>query len=96
MDAKRTEAERAMSHFNITEEEWAKLSDEEKQKYIEKLPERGEGKEDENDESLPYEDGKPIESTLTLVDSKPVEEKKDNKMSSEEIFRRAENLLTKR
>lgn len=38
MDAAKTEAERAMSHFKITPEDWAKLSDEEKQKYIEKLP----------------------------------------------------------
>lgn len=38
MDAEKTEAEKAMSHFNISPEDWAKLSDEEKQKYIDKLP----------------------------------------------------------
>ena len=42
----RSEAERAMAHFNISPEDWAKLSDEEKQEYIRKLPERrGEGEE---------------------------------------------------
>ena len=40
-DAPRTEAERAMAHFNISEEEWEQLSDEAKQKYIDKLPSRG-------------------------------------------------------
>ena len=45
-DAPRTEAERAMAHFNIGEEEWEKLSDEEKQKYIDRLPPRGSGRED--------------------------------------------------
>jgi len=37
-DEAKTEAERAMSHFKITEEEWAKLSEEQKQEYIKKLP----------------------------------------------------------
>lgn len=37
----RNDAERAMSHFNISAEEWAKLSDAEKQDYIDKLPARG-------------------------------------------------------
>jgi len=46
-DAPRSEAERAMSHFNLSEEEWNKLSDEEKQEYINKLPERGSGDSDE-------------------------------------------------
>ena len=44
MDAARTEAERVMSHFKISPEDWEKLSDEEKKEYIEKLPKRkGEG-----------------------------------------------------
>ena len=43
-----TEAEQAMSHFNLTEEEWGKLSDEEKQEYIDKLPKKeDEGGDDE-------------------------------------------------
>jgi len=91
MDAKRTEAERAMSHFNITEEEWAKLSDEERQKYIEKLPERGEGKEDEEDEDLPYEDGEALDFTLTAVDKK--EEPKKTVLDPYEVMRRADKLL---
>jgi len=37
----RSDAERAKAHFNISDEEWDKLSDEEKQAYIDKLPERG-------------------------------------------------------
>jgi len=40
-DAPRTEAERAMAHFNISEEKWEQLSEEEKQEYISKLPKRG-------------------------------------------------------
>jgi hypothetical protein len=47
MDAARSEAERAMSHFNISPEDWEKLSDEEKEEYIKKLPPRGSGGEDE-------------------------------------------------
>lgn len=42
-DAPRTEEERARSHFNISKEEWEKLSEEEKQAYIDKLPPRGSG-----------------------------------------------------
>jgi len=37
----RSDAERAKAHFNISDEDWNKLSDEEKQAYIDKLPERG-------------------------------------------------------
>lgn len=39
--APRTDAERAKAHFNISDEEWAALSEEEKQAYIAKLPPRG-------------------------------------------------------
>ena len=37
----KTEAERAMAHFNISPEKWAELSEEEKQEYINKLPPPG-------------------------------------------------------
>lgn len=37
----RTDAQRAMAHFNIPPDEWAKLSDKQKQDYISKLPPRG-------------------------------------------------------
>ncbi len=37
----KTDEERAMQHFNITSEKWNTLSNEEKQGYIDKLPERG-------------------------------------------------------
>lgn len=37
----RTEAERAMSHFDISQGDWDELSDEKKQDYIDRLPERG-------------------------------------------------------
>ena len=37
----RTDAERAKVHFDISDEEWNKLSDEKKQEYINKLPSRG-------------------------------------------------------
>ena len=41
VDAPRSEAERAMAHFEISSEEWEQLSEEEKQGYIGRLPERG-------------------------------------------------------
>ena len=37
----RTDAERARAHFKISDQEWSKLSDKEKQTYIDKLPPRG-------------------------------------------------------
>jgi len=43
----RTDEERAKAHFNISDEEWDKLSPEQKQDYIDKLPERGAAKEQE-------------------------------------------------
>ncbi len=49
-DAARTEPERAMSHFKISPEDWEKLSDEKKKEYIDKLPERGSGDEESEDE----------------------------------------------
>jgi len=37
----KTEEERAKSHFNISDEEWNKLSDHDKKAFIDKLPPRG-------------------------------------------------------
>ena len=37
----RTEEQRAMAHFKISPVDWAKLSDEQKKTYIDKLPPRG-------------------------------------------------------
>lgn len=37
----RNDAERAKAHFNISDENWNKLSNEQKQAYIDKLPARG-------------------------------------------------------
>ena len=45
----RTEEERAKAHFNISDEEWDKLTDEEKQAYIDKLPPRGSAQEQETE-----------------------------------------------
>jgi len=42
----RSEEERAKAHFNISDEEWKKLSEKEKQAYIDKLPPRGSGDEE--------------------------------------------------
>ena len=57
----KTEAERAMAHFNISEEKWGEMSEEEKKKKIAELPPRGEGlKRDEGetivDENMSDED----------------------------------------
>uniref|UniRef100_A0A6M3JN40 Putative prohead protease n=1 Tax=viral metagenome TaxID=1070528 RepID=A0A6M3JN40_9ZZZZ len=38
----KSDAERAMAHFNISVEEWEKLSPDKRQEYIDKLPPRGE------------------------------------------------------
>jgi len=43
----RTEAERAKAHFNLSDEDWGALSDEEKQEYVDKLPKKGSGGEDD-------------------------------------------------
>lgn len=40
-DGARSDPERAKAHFKISDEDWAKLSDAEKQAYIDKLPARG-------------------------------------------------------
>jgi len=37
----KTEEERARTHFNISEEEWSRMSEDEKRRYIEMLPPRG-------------------------------------------------------
>lgn len=37
----KSDAERAKAHFNISDEEWAELSEEEKQAYIDRLPPTG-------------------------------------------------------
>ena len=99
-DAPRSEAERAMAHFNLTKEEWEKLSDEEKQEYIDKLPPRGSGGEDdeveeESDEDLPYEDGEAIDFILTPVTEKPVESqaKKKDALDVYEVLRKSEEVL---
>lgn len=57
-EAARTDAERAMSHFNISAEDWAKLSPEQKADYIKKLPPRGSAQ-----ETIP-EEGNTIEKEL--------------------------------
>lgn len=99
-DAPRSEAERAMSHFEITEEEWEAMSEEEKQEYIDKLPERGSG------DTVEYEDGPAFDFKLIPVDSKEqeddseeTEEGEDEGGSKEESFdvstvlERAERVL---
>jgi len=69
----RTDEERARAHFGISEEEWNKLSEEEKQKYIDKLPPRGSAKDREkilkyiaNMPLLP-EDIEAVEAELLLL-----------------------------
>ena len=37
----RSDAERAMNHFNISPEKWRTMSSKERQSYISRLPERG-------------------------------------------------------
>jgi len=48
----KTEAERAMAHFNISEEKWSEMSAEEKAAKIKALPPRGEGLKRDGEESI--------------------------------------------
>jgi len=58
-DEPRTEEERAMSHFNITPEAWAKLSAEEKAAKIKALPPRGTADETVMEGRYQLEPGRP-------------------------------------
>ena len=48
----KTEAERAMAHFNISKEKWEQMSAEEKAAKIKELPKRGEGLKRDEDETI--------------------------------------------
>jgi len=48
----KTEAERAMAHFNISEEKWAAMSAEEKAAKIKELPPRGQGLKGDEGETI--------------------------------------------
>jgi len=71
-DEGESEAERAMKHFKLTEEEWAALTPEEKKELIDKLPE--EGSEESPDEKPPKEEEKEEEKP----EEKPEKKKKDS------------------
>lgn len=51
-EAPKTDEQRAMSHFKLSPEDWAKLSDEEKKEYIDKLPPLGSNRESEELEAI--------------------------------------------
>lgn len=53
----RTDAERAKAHFNISDEDWEKLTDAEKQEYIDKLPPRGSAVEQDEAPEPPCPEG---------------------------------------
>ena len=82
----RSEAERVMAHFGLTEEEWNALSEEEQQEYIDKLPPRGSAEKEDSgeDEGLPYEDGEQLEYTLTPVTRDMVDKERKKEEEEEE------------
>jgi len=45
----KTEEERVRTHFNISEEEWNRMSEDEKRRYVERLPSRGTGLEEKQE-----------------------------------------------
>ena len=88
-DEPRSEAERAMSHFKLTEEEWGKLSDEEKQEYIDKLPPRGSGgEEDETDDDEQTDDGEEDPSN-----TEKTTKKKEDSLSYDELINKGDRIL---
>ena len=86
----RTDEERAKAHFNLSDEEWNKLTDEERQAYIAKLPPRGAGQEpkqaDVGTPGIEYETVKitAIPGQIVLVERGT----ELSKMETEEIFRK--------
>lgn len=100
----RSEAERAMAHFNISKEDWEKLTEKEKEDYISKLPERGEGGMDE--ELTDEEEGEIREDFAALeeLDEEDAEPAKvgifkvlkTGKKVIVQVTRKAAGVLTKR
>ena len=101
-DKARTEAERAMSHFDISPEDWDELDDEKKQEYIDKLPEKGSGDEgceegfEKNEEGecvkIKEEDSVGLDMDLTQIDTK-LKELKDKRDGFREAARIIEDEL---
>jgi len=54
----KTDEERAKTHFKISDEKWEELPDEKKEEYIKKLPPRGSGREENQDEYQEKEEDK--------------------------------------
>ena len=96
----KTEEERARTHFNISEEEWSRMGEDEKRRYIERLPPRGAGMEEKQERSGDIE---PID----LLGRKPKREAEDAQIKelvkslppdvvSELLVKKAEIMLTEK
>jgi len=85
----KTDEERAKNHFNISDDDWNKLSKEEKQKYIDKLPPRGTGR--GTAEELPKEEKK--EEKIESTEAPKIEEKAKEETKTEAIAPVAETNL---
>lgn len=103
-ESARTDDERAMNHFNISQEEWNKMSPEEKEKCIKKLPKRGSGQSTEaeldtqNTEIL-SEGGENLteneETTENHLSSEPLSDNGRYTMSKETEQTQTEEELTR-
>ena len=82
----RTEAERAKAHFELSDETWDALSEEEKQEYIDKLPPRGSATESVDDDA--ELDEIPLDDTSAEEDEDCLDcdENKQDEASMEDII----------
>lgn len=97
----KTDEERAMTHFGISKEDWEKLSEEEKQEYIDKLPPRGSGRSEEEEkkeigeETLEQPESNEIETPQNEeVETVPTSETTEPQVKSEkELFKAINDLF---
>lgn len=90
----RTEAERAKAHFNLSDEEWEALSEEEKQAYIDKLPERGSGGEDD-EECTGCNDESGESETESEAAETPKKKRGDAEIDTDELLLRSKKAIRK-
>jgi cation transport regulator ChaB len=77
----KTDEERAKIHFNISDEEWNKLTIEQKNDYIKKLPVRGSGLKESKKELVKKEESKPVDkSVVPPLPSTPTSTKEPDKL----------------
>jgi hypothetical protein len=93
----RTDEERAKNHFNISDEDWDKLSKEEKQEYIDKLPPRGTGRDEEekSSEKMQAEETKIEEVAEVKEEQSSIETQTETKTEETKTEEKSEVAETK-